>query len=230
MKPKIFLILAFITAYFYSSGQARKADTTFLLKETSNGICHAIFVDENKTSKFYKQISDFTFYNYDKDNFNSSLKYLKEKHISLSRKVITQVPKKWIPLYQYKNKLYLYYPCDFYFHFIYNITDTAFIDYTGEGPVANKIIDFKIINDTTFQFQLTAVTNPTRSLIIHVIDRNRGVAVFEEKTQENGKHFYLMVSADKIKSFPVIVNYCPSQKQDEFQFDKPNYYKLLKAK
>jgi hypothetical protein len=230
MKLQTLLILFFITACFYSLGQTGKADTTFLLRETNNGIYHAIFIDESKTSKFYKQISDFTFYNYGSDNFKSSLDYLKEQHISLTRKVIPQLPKKWIPLYQYKNKFYLYYPCDFYFHFKYNITDTAFIDYTGEGPVAYKILGFKAINDSTFQFQLTGMTKPVRSLIIHIIDKNKDAALFEERIQGDSKRFYLMTSADKIKSFPMIVNYCPTQKEDEFQFDKPNYYKFLKTK
>lgn len=230
MKLQTLLLLFFVNTYCCSSGQDRKADTTFLLRQNSNGIYHAIFIDENKTSEFYKQISDFTFYNHDKESFNSSLDYLKQKHIRLTRKVITQVPKKWIPLYQYKDKLYLYYPCDFYFHFKFSITDTALIDYTGEGPVANKIADFKIINDTTFKFQLTAMTNPTRSLIIHIINKDKAVAVFEENTKEDGKRFYLMVSADRIKSFPIIVNYCPSQKEDEFHFDKPDYHKFLNTK
>lgn len=233
MKLQTLLILLFIAAYFCSSGQTHKEDTTFLLRENSNGIYHVIFVDGNQASKFYKQISDFTFYNYDKDNFNSSLKYLKERHITLTRKVITQVPKKWIPLYQYKNKFYLYIPCDAYFRFKYNITDTSFVDYTGEGPVAYKILDFKNINDSTFKFKLTGMNKPKRSLTIHIIDRDKGVAVFEEIAVFEGsqeKRFYLMVSADKIKSFPIIINYCPSQKEDELQFDKPDYNKLLNVK
>jgi len=39
-----------------------------------------------------------------------------------------------------------------------------------------------------------------------------------------------MISADKIKTVPIIVNYCPTQKQSEFEFETPDYLTLIKSK
>jgi len=223
------LVTFFSGTFCFSFGQSNQTDTTFLLRTNSDGIYHAIFIDPTKASKLYDRISNFTFYNFDQESYDNSLNDLKSNHISLTRKVITQVPKKWIPLYQYRNKFYVYYPCDFYFHFKVSITDTSFIDYTGEGPVANKINDFKKINDTTFKFNLTGI-EPNRNLIIHIIEKENDIAVFEENSQEKNKRYYLMISSDNVKNVPMIVNYCPTRKEMEFEFDKPNYSKLLEAK
>lgn len=69
-----------------------------------------------------------------------------------------------------------------------------------------------------------------RTLVIHIIDRNNGIAVFEETNSGNDKKYYLMISADKIKSVPLIVNNCETQKQLELQFEEPDYIELLKTK
>ena len=109
-----------------------------------------------------------------------------------------------------------------------SISDSAFIDYGGEGPMANKILSYKKVDNKTFSFVLTGVERPKRNLTIHLIDNQKGIAIFEELFDEKDKLFYLMVDATKIRQLPIIVNYCKSQKQMEFEFDIPNYNKLLK--
>ncbi len=208
-------------------------DTTFLLEEigdTSFYFYHSIFIDTNKKSKFYDRISDFDFDEYDSVTYNASLGYFKEKSIKLNKKVVTGLPLKWIELYQYKDEFYVYKPSDFIGHYQVCITDTAFIDYTGEGPLASKIIDFRKIDTNTFKFKLTGAFYGDRTLIIHIIDEKRGIAVFETSFNEEDKNFSLMVSAQKIRNFPVIVNYCEDMKQMEFNFDEPDFEKLLRTK
>ena len=39
-----------------------------------------------------------------------------------------------------------------------------------------------------------------------------------------------MVPVDNVRLFPIIVNYSPSQKVDEFKFDKVDYTKLIGSK
>ena len=58
----------------------------------------------------------------------------------------------------------------------------------------------------------------------------RHPAIFEEIKNGADKNYYLMISADKIKSVPLIVNNCETQKQLELQFEEPNYIELLKTK
>jgi hypothetical protein len=148
----------------------------------------------------------------------------------LTKKNISDLPKKWIILKYYKNNFYTYYPSDFYSHFKVSISDTALIDYGGEGPMANKILSYKKVDNMTFSFVLTGVERPKRNLTIHIIDNQKGIAIFEELFDNKDKLYYLMVDATKITQLPIIVNYCNSQKQMEFEFDVPDYNKLLKSK
>lgn len=64
-------------------------------------------------------------------------------------------------------------------------------------------------------------------LQIPQVNRKKRVAVFEENTKGQPPDHYLMGAANKIRNFPIIVNYCKSNKQQEFNFDKPDYRKLL---
>jgi hypothetical protein len=207
-------------------GQQLEDDTLFLLK---NGD-HTIFVDNSIKSKFYNEISDFKFEKFEKNSYAYSLAYLKENNLKLTKKNISDLPKKWIILKYYKNNFYTYCPSDFYSHFKVSISDTAFIDYGGEGPMANKILSYKKIDNKTFSFVLTGVERPKRNLTIHIIDNQKGIAIFEEIFDNKNKLYYLMIDATKIKQFPIIVNYCKNQKQMEFDFDVPDYNKLLKSK
>jgi hypothetical protein len=225
-------IAAYIMIFFSCTitkkviGQRHVDDTLFLLK---NGD-HTIFVDNSIKSKFYNHISNFEFDKFDNDSYAYSLAYLKDNNLKLTKKNISDLPKKWIILKYYKNNFYTYYPSDFYSHFKVSISDTALIDYGGEGPMANKILSYKKVDNMTFSFVLTGVERPKRNLTIHIIDNQKGVAIFEELFDDKDKLYYLMVDATKITQLPIIVNYCKSQKQMEFEFDVPDYNKLLKSK
>jgi|GEM_PF-3000322 len=110
------------------------------------------------------------------------------------------------------------------------VKNTTFIDWTGEGPVAIKIIEQNKIDSMTYKFKLTGIYNHYRKIIIHIIELKKGIAVFEKITNGTGKSYYLMIAADKIKSVPIIENYCTTQKLTELQFDEPNFKSLLTTK
>jgi hypothetical protein len=230
MTKNFKFILAVLSLIFYQNqtavGQKTIVDTTFLLKEPE----HSIFIDQSKTSQFYNRISDFNFGKFDKDSYKYSLQYLKDKSFKLTKINLKNVPKKWIILKYYNKNFYTYHPSDFYSHYKISITDTAFIDYGGEGPTANKIISYKKVDDQTFSFSLTGAERPKRKLNIHIIDKQNGIAIFEELVDDKYNQIYLMIDATKIRQLPIIVNYCATQKQLEFDFDEPDYKKLLKAK
>lgn len=211
-------------------GQNSENDTTFIFKDTVDGELETIFIDYNTDSKFYVKVSDFHFKYFDKDSYRYSIDYLKEQKLSLthSKPIVPWVS--WVILKQYKDKYYVYCPCDFWFHFRQSINDTTYIDWTGEGPVANKIIDQKKIDDTTYEFKLTGIYHRDRKVIIHIIDFKKGIAVFEEAIDRLDKKYYLMIAADKITSVPIIVNYCTTQKQMELKFDKVDFKALLAGK
>ena len=211
-------------------GQSIVKDTTFLFKHTVDGELQTIFIDNNTGSKAFDKISYFTFQFFDKQSYKYSTDYFKENKLTLSKvkPVIHWV--NWVTLKQYKGKFYAYHPCDFLYHFRQSVNDTTLIDWTGEGPVANKIISQNRIDDKTFEFKLTGVYDLDRTLTVHIIDTKKGIAVFEQTTNGTDKKYYLMIAADKIKTVPIIVNHCPTQKQSELDFDIPDFKTLLPTK
>jgi hypothetical protein len=224
------LTILTIGTTFQLFGQSVGKDTTFIFKDTVDGELQSIFIDNNKDSKFYNNISYFNFQYFDNDSYKYSTDYLKENKLTLTQ-TKTVIPwTMWVTLKQYKGNFYAYHPCDFLFHFRQSINDTTFIDWTGEGPVANKIIEQKKLDNKTYEFKLTGIYYQDRKIIIHIIDIKKGIAVFEQTTNRTDNRYYLMIAADKIKSVPIIVNYCPTQKQSELEFETPDYKSLLTKK
>ena len=94
--------------------------------------------------------------------------------------------------------------------------------------MANKIFSQKKINDSTYVYQLSGMYEAVRTITIHLIGKENGVAVFEEKIKDVPVHLYWMIAAEKIRSVPIIENDCQTQKQREFIFDVPEIDSLLR--
>lgn len=225
MKIQNILIALLIMSSYATYARSAKKDTTFLLKEKRRIGYHTVFIDTNPKSAFYRTITDFSFISDDAKRYASSLEFFKGQ--KLTRFTNRKFPRKWIELYQYKGKFYVYYPSDFYFEYKIRITDSTYIIHTGEGPVANKIISFSKVDSSTYRFRLTGQYGRNRKLTVHIIDPQKGIAVFEENVDGQGKNYFLMIAADKARNLPLIVNYSRAQKEEEFNFKPPNYRKLL---
>lgn len=227
MKSKTnILTLLILTICQIVFGQTIKSDTTFIQKDSLKGFSQSIFIETNKNSIYYNGITSFTFGMFDKESYDNSLEYLKTNKIKLQKQKTVLPAKKWVTLKQYQGQFYAYYPCDFYTYFQASINDTTYIDWTGEGPIANKIVSQKKLNKTTFELKLNGIYDNDRTIKINIIDTTKGIAIFTETTQSETTN-YLMIMADKIKSVPFIVNNCETEKQLELIFEEQNFIKLL---
>jgi hypothetical protein len=95
-----------------------------------------------------------------------------------------------------------------------------------DGPYAYVIERFRKINDNNFEFEIRSANSTTNKMTIYIIDKKNQVAIVDK--QENETHEYrLLVNKTHARHFPIIVNYCKGQKMREFQFDTPDYLKLL---
>lgn len=213
----------------YSLHETVLDDTVFLYRNGSDEFYHAIFIDYCKSSSHYDAISRFGFSESDMSNYNQSLEYLEMVGAGLEYRKIRSLPARWIALYQYDGRFYAYCPSDLMFHRTVCITDTAYVEYMSDGPVANRIDDFRRIDRKTFRFRLMGKYKRNSELTVHIIDDKNKVAVFEERTTGGKKSFRLMVAADKVRNFPVIVNYCREYKQSEVTFETSDYQRLLTA-
>ena len=144
-----FLITSCSNSNKNSNKKNIKKDTIFIEKEYNKDDKYAVFIAPSKNSEYYDYISDYSFGKFDHQSYKESLDYLKRKKLELSKVSINDFPKNWILLHQYKGKYYVYSPNDYYFHYKIKITNNSYIDFSGEGPSANKILDFKKIDQNS---------------------------------------------------------------------------------
>jgi hypothetical protein len=219
--------LILVTLLFPLIGFSQPKDTLFIHKDSIYGTSQSIYIAKNKSSQLYNRLLDLNFGEFDSESYSMSLSYLKEKNLILHKSTPVISETQWIPLVQYNKKLFVYYPCDFYSFYKISINDSTFIDWTGEGPIANQIFFQKKLNKKTYEFELISICGPTRKLTIHMIDQKKGIAIFETIYSNNEHYFSLMIAASKINQVPLIVNQCDFQKQGELDFEVPDFNKLL---
>lgn len=230
---KIPLLFLLLFSYGISSAQFKMNDTLFFVREKNDSLYHRIFIDTNKNSEFYSYVSDFTISSYDIDSYKRSLEYLYAKKLLPKKRTLGNLPREWVMLETYKGNIYVNSPADYYFHYKVKVTDSFFIDWTGEGPEATYIHDFSIKDSSSFKFILQSELYPNRELTIQYIDKEKGIAVFRFKnfsSQSNKTRVYyqLMVDVQKMRNIPLLVNVCDNQKQGELEFDKIDYTLLFK--
>lgn len=235
MIRKLYILLVLMLAFQLKVlPQKTLSDTIFIVKEIQkDGIYHAIYIEPDRSSKYYDRINNFKL---DLNAYQESLKQLTgNKPAKLAKHKTPIIPKKWLELHAYKNKYYVYSPSDYGSNSRLKITDTTLI-WQGMELGANVINSVQTIDQNTVEFSITKFALSQISgkfikvkskLFIHIIDRQNQIAVFEFITKSAPVRYELRVSADKVRNFPLIVNYCEDQKQMELSFDSVDFKKML---
>ena len=226
LKPILFLSL--LTASSNNWAQFKINDTLFFVRTKTDSFYHRIFVDDHKNSKFYSSVSDFTIKGFEKDTYERSLEYLYSRKLFPKKKTLNEIPREWVMLETYKNKVYVNSPCDYYFHYRAKFTDSIFINWDGEGPEATYIERVIKEDQLTYHFFLKSQTYKSWELTIKYLDIEKGIAVFRKKFfndifNKADVRYQLMVEVKKMREIPLLVNYCDYQKESELEFDKIDY-------
>ena len=188
-----------------------------------------IFIDKINNSEFKKKRVDFSFGEFDKQTYRYSLENIKKQKITLNKFDSKNLPKKWIELFQYKGEFYTYYYCDFCGDYRLEFRKNMLLETTCEGPNIISVNLFRKENSKTFSFERTNELGGKSSVIIHIIDNEKGIAVFESKI--NDEILYkLMLDVSKINQYPMIVNDCKSKQREFNGFEEPDFKKLLNQK
>lgn len=230
MKFLITVVLLLLVIIQPANGQAKR-DTAFLLREFIDGsIYHSIYVENDRKSPYYDNIRNYIAI--DRNVYDRTFKYLKD---SLSGKVnknsLKSLDRNWYSLHQFKNKYYVYAASEPYVNTWIGITDsTITLNYFDDGVVPAIIKHAKWINASTIHFTLISIHETDKIIKMHIIDAARGIAIFEFPLSPPDKRYQLMVSANRMQKFPVIINYCKEGRVPEWEFDKPGFRKLLKGK
>lgn len=231
--------MAFASLFFFQHQKAGgkkqeviKNDTDFILRKFDKDYYHAIFIERNRNSKYYKDLTDFTMNKYDTDDYLSNCDYLKKRfHSPLNKYDLNNFPKEWMPLYRYKGKYYIYYPSEWGLKDRTIFTDSTLVYWNMEGPYPNPIKLFKKINNNTWQIKARTLFPNDRQdfhYIIHMIDTVNQIAIWENENEKGPYRFDFYIPKEKAKNFDLIVNYCLQGKFNEFGFDVIDFEALLK--
>jgi hypothetical protein len=212
--------------------ELKSGDTTFLVnerrilsyKDDTTGENkrfterNAVYINPNKLYKRYDEIFGFGI------NDDKYFEYLSFPTKAEKKNLPENLPKKWIPLYQYNDEYYLYSPCQWVIA-KYNITDTALIYYGWMDGIYGFRYDTIIQkSDDWFAIQEIKGFNDNTEINIYIIDREKGIAVFEYN--DNSYEPQLFVSAETARQFPVIVYICDSL-HPEYEFPEPDFDELI---
>ena len=245
---KILVLILFAWHISFVFAQFKLNDTTFLVREVIDSATmlkktgfgynyyHAIYFERNKNAKEYKWITDFSFDKfYGKQEYQRDIKSLKMiLHKRLKRISMKELPTKWCTLYSLKDTFYVYSPSEYCWNYQFTITDSVVIDKSCE-PTFSAIDTIIKKSKTLYQLKVKSINYLSthneifnRIINIYIIDKQKGIAVFEDD-YSGKKKYSLMVEASRVNSFPLIVNYCKTDKQfEEFEFDKIDYSSLIK--
>lgn len=135
------------------------------------------------------------------------------------------LPQNWVVLKSFKGK---YYP---YVHERLRdermqINDSTAIEYWMDGPEPTRIVNIKKIGERRYKLSIKSTYFPTTDTVnIYIVDDKNKIAVFEYSGENGG--YSLMISADKIKNFPLMVNSNPGHRTGDFRGDDPVDFKKL---
>lgn len=227
MKRMISYFVVAIILKISAFGQVARQDTNFIVRE--NGLYyHAIFIDTNKDSRFYTYLEKNTKSPLDSAFYFEGINRLKQNKVTITAHKITGIEKTWHPLYLYKGKYYVYSPSDGMYGDWVQINDSIFLSYAGGEMISKAIDHISKTGSNQVRLRVTGDDGKPEKIKIYTIDAGKGIALFEYPKKETAYRYELRVALSKIRRFPIIVNYCETNKQDEFEFKKPDYGRLLK--
>ena len=208
------------------TGVGQGKDTTFILRETGK-YYHAVFFVRDTLSSLYGDLASNRNSPWDSAFYNEGIALLKRK-VRLGKHPPAGLALSWHPLQLYKGQYYVYLPSDGTNNNWIRLTDSTLLEYAGGEMLPYALHKVEKQGEKLYTFTSTFVSGERCVIRVHLLDEEKGVALFEFKDETGVERYQLMVATGKMKNFPLIVNYCREQKQDELEFDVPDYALILK--
>lgn len=226
-----------------SVSKNNKITDTFFLRKlvfdtvyegTPYHIYNNIYIDTNRNSLNHKALADFSFT--PTQNLDEYNERIKKRKIQLNKINTLGLPTEWIPLYLYKNKYYVYMPSEQGLLLRRIINDSLLIFWFMDGPMPYVLQSVTqtdnenwLVKSKDHFVRMEGFIRP-EILNIHMIDPVNKIAVWEYKSENEKEYKYeLCIPKERIKNFDIIVN-DSNEKAAEFEFEKPDFKKLMKKK
>ena len=197
-----------------ASGSAQ--DTVFLIRDIDINNRHVVYIEKNREAEARKQLFDFSLRMSDTDAIQENYNYLLSgaaPHNSLD-KLIPQnlhgLATQWLPLRQYKGRLYLYKSCESGLEGKDLVHPYGLLRFRMDGTHVTLLKQVSKIDATTFQLRFFAYWNgagksTSDTITIHMLDRTGQVAIWEYADGQIAKHYELCTTPAGAGSFDLIV-------------------------
>lgn len=225
MRNYLFYSLMGLFACLAAAGQQR--DTVFILRETG-AYYHAIFTETDPNSPHYRDLASNRYSTWDSAFYREGVDLLKKK-VRLSNHPLPGLPRSWHPLQQYKGQYYVYFPSDGMNNNWIHLTDSTLLEYGGGEMLPYALHKVEQQGTRKYTFSTTFVSGERCTVRLHLLDTEKGIGLFEFMDETGVERYQLVVDTGKMKNFPLIVNYCLEGKQEELEFEEPDYKQLLES-
>lgn len=237
---KTFILITFLSLIWIDSfGQNEnemKESFNFLAKpdsiiaERQHGY---IYLTTDTTSRLYNWIIPNPDNNYVINVYADYIKKIKENF--QQKMVINEIngfPRKWNSVYVYKDRFFLYGPSDWMMNTGYYISDSVIYITKSDPDDLYFILDFKQKSVELSEIPIINYLGERNKIQIRLIDSKYGLYIWTFFNQDGEvKTQYLMQDSKFSKKLPMIVCDCGDEKCFmEFEFDKPDFNKLINKK
>lgn len=205
------MLPAFCLVCLVSFAQKTSVDTVFLSRQMRDGKWYSkVYIEKKKNSSRYTSLR----------SFGSRSSAAASKPFPFG---------KWIELKQYKDRMYLYYPCEMGANnFRAEISKTHYFLSRIEDDNA-PITSLHRVKPWHYTFDASMPgtgQKQKQKVNIYQLDKEKGIAIIEQLGAAP-ERFYLVVSADKMANYPLIVHDY-NAKTDEYSFTPPDFNQLLR--
>jgi hypothetical protein len=185
-----------------------------------------VYTDSSKNKELYQRLQSYSSQDA-KITYKNMMKEISgKKKFNLNKKLLKQLPKELMELNLYKSSLYLYAPNDWGTLGKASITNSTFVDYNMDGPWPKVIKSIEESSPGVYKLDLVG-QGFTSQIIIRVLDMKSGLYLIGHSNEEIIIYDRIFCDANKMYSYPSIVNYSPKGKTREFRFDVPDYNLLI---
>ncbi len=209
MKKIYFLF--FLTFFFSKVYPQNSKDTLYINPNNNESLYQAIFI-ERPNSIYHKMVFDILLS--DSNTYNDNVKQNIKRKAYLGDTINSKYIGDWISIHKYKKNFYAYFPSEPYFNTFIKITDSTLV-----------INDF---NEGLTPYKITYVTQKKNKIIL-TLQNNHNLkhSIFiQQKSKGRVKIKSSLINVNKITfvnkqayfELPIIVNYCPLNRCQEFKF------------
>ena len=125
----------------------------------------------------------------------------------------------------------MYSPSEPYYNLYVKFTDcTMIINYFDDGLRPSLITSVSKIQKNKLEIRSQGDLSSMNRMIIHFLTTERDVAIFEFPDSQLENKYALMVAENSLRKFPIIVNYCETDRVGEWNFEEIDFQKLLRTK